>query len=148
MRRFAIILLVSALFICTHCSLFFISPDEKKEREYAAAAVTLSDFSMKIEAHYQSHTMSVPNDFDTQKFFGLLKEIYPDQSRVSSIESNFRVFVRPLDGGYSVMLCDLEADRKIMEDLSCHLNSVEIRSWQGTAETTCVFESNWKPYCE
>jgi hypothetical protein len=147
MQRFVILLLVSVLVGCAHSGSSLKSAEEQT-REYSATAVSLSDFSMKIVAHYQSQNLPVPNDFDATQFFMLLEKIYPDQSRVTLVRSTYRVSVRPLDGGYSVMLCDLQADRKIMEDLSCHLNRVEIRSWESGADSLCVFESNWKPYCQ
>ncbi|MGO9415096.1 MAG: hypothetical protein ACLP51_08155 [Syntrophobacteraceae bacterium] len=121
---------------------------EEKAREYASTAVTLSDFSMKIVAYYESRNLSVPGNFDTQQFFVLLEKIYPDQSRVKAIQNNFKVSVRSLDKGYSVMLCDLKTNQKIMEDLSCHLDRVEIRSWESPIVSPCVFENNWKSYCQ
>ena len=147
MQRFVILLLVSVLAGCAQTGPSS-KPTEERTREYSATVVSLSDFSMKIIAHYQSQNLSVPNDFDARQFFTLLEKIYPDQARVNFIRSSYRVSARPLDGGYSVMLCDARADRKIMEDLSCHLDRVEIRSWEGGADSPCLFESNWKPYCQ
>ena len=103
---------------------------------------------MKIVAYYQSQNLSLPEDFDTRQFFALLQKIYPDQPGVASIQNNYRVSVRRLDGGYSVMICDPKTYQKIMEDLSCHLNRVEIRSWESPTPGECVFENNWKPYCD
>ena len=147
MKRFLIIATVIFLFGCIHSGVF-LNPNEENIREYSATAITLSDFSMKIVAHYQSQNLSVSNNFDADQFFALLEKIYPDQSRVQSIKDNYKVYVRPVNGGYSVMLCSPKADRKIMEDLSCHLNRVEIRSWENNQDTRCVFEVNWKPFCE
>ena len=147
MRRFAIILLGIVLVSCTHAGVV-TKPTEEQAREYSAAAITLSDFSMKIMAYYQSRGLAVPDDFDTQKFFVLLQQIYPDQSRVKPIQDNYRVSVRCLDGGYSVMLCDPKTGRKIMEDFSCHTSGVELRSWQSDSIAPCVYEKNWKSYCE
>jgi hypothetical protein len=147
MKKFVVFLLVFVVLGCAHNGAFSMSSEEKAH-EYSSTAVTLSDFSMKIVAYYQSQNLSVPKNFDTQQFFALLKKIYPDQSKVESIQNNYRVSVRSLDGGYSVMLCDLKTDEKIMEDLSCHLDRVEIRSWESTVVSPCVFESNWRSYCE
>ena len=147
MRRFVGSFLIITLVACgSSCA----SPGsvESKTAAYSAAAVSLSDFSMKIASYNAKQNTSVPADFDAKQFFTLLEKIYPDQSRVRAVKENYRVSVRPLDGGYSVMLCDPNADRKIMEDLSCHLDRVEIRSWESGADTPCVFESNWKPYCQ
>jgi hypothetical protein len=121
---------------------------ERDVKEYSATAVSLSDFSMKIMAHYQAQNLPIPSDFDLGQFFALLEKIYPDQSRVSSVKDNYQVSVRPLDGGYSVMLCDRQTGRKIMEDLSCCPDRVEIRSWQSDSIIPCVFERNWMPLCK
>jgi hypothetical protein len=139
--------LVVILFGCTHNGVSSVLGQEKV-KEYSSTAITLSDFSMKIVAHYESQNVSVPNDFDSKQFFELLGKIYPDQSRVTFVHDHYRVLARPLGGGYSVMLCDPTGDQKIMEDLSCHLNRVEIRSWESNVATPCAFESNWKPYCK
>ena len=147
MQRFVMLLLVSVLVGCAHPG-SPLKPTEDQTREYSATAVTLSDFSMKIVAYYQSKNLSVLSDFDMKQFFMLLEKIYPDQARVDFIRSSYRVSVRPLDGGYSVMLCDPQAHRKIMEDLSCHLNRVEIRLWERNTPVPCAFEDDWKPYCQ
>lgn len=147
MKHFVAVLLVFVLLGCAHNSTSSM-PSEEKVREYSSTAVTLSDCSMKIVAYHELEDLSVPENFDTQQFFALLKKIYPDQSRVNFIQNNYQVSVRSINGGYSVMLCDPKTNQKIMEDLSCHLNRVEIRSWESTTSSQCVFESNWKPYCE
>ncbi len=147
MRYFALAILLLMLFACAHQTVVS-RPDEDQVREYSATAVSLSDFSMKITAYYQSQSLSIPNDFDTRQFFSLLERIYPDQSRVRSVRGSYRVAVRPEDGGYSVMLCDQQTGRKIMEDLSCHLDRVEIRSWEKETLAPCVFENDWKQYCK
>ena len=147
MRRFAIAILFVTLFGCAHSGIM-PAPGGENVKEYSATAISLSDFSMKTVAHYQSQNLPIPIDFNARQFFALLERIYPDQSRVSFVQSNYGVLVRPLDGGYSVMLCDPQTNRKIMEDLSCHLNRVEIRSWESGVESPCVFESNWRPYCQ
>ena len=147
MKHFVGVLLVFVLLGCAHHGAFSM-PSEEMTREYSSTAITLSDFSMKIIAYYQSQNLTIPNDFDTQQFFAILEKIYPDQSRVKFIQNNYQVSVRSLNGGYSVMLCDPKTDQKIMEDLSCHLDRVEIRSWESTTSSQCVFENNWRPYCE
>lgn len=147
MKKFASVFLIFVLLGCAHNGAFSMSSEEKVP-EYSSTAVTLSDFSMKIVAYYEQKSLPIPADFDAPKFFELLLQIYPDQSRVDLVQNNYRISVRPIDSGYSVMLCDLKTGRKIMEDLSCHLNRVEIRSWENAEISPCVFESNWKPYCE
>ncbi len=147
MKQFVAVLLVFVLLGCAHHGTSSM-PGEEMTRVYSSTAITLSDFSMKVIPYYQLKNLSVPEGFDTQQFFALLGRIYPDQSRVSFIQNNYRVSVRSLDGGYSVMLCDPKTDQKIMEDLSCHLDRVEILSWENNINSQCVFENNWKSYCE
>lgn len=148
MRWLTAILMVLVLFGCMHNAVLATSGSDEKAQEYSATAVTLSDFSMQITAYYEAQNLSIPKDFDAKQFFEALTK-YPDQSRVKHIKNNYKVLVRPLDGKfYSVMLCDPRTDQKIMEDLSCHLNRVEIRSWENGVGAPCNFENNWKPFCE
>jgi len=124
---------------------------EAQIKEYSSAAVILSDFSMKITAYYNAQKLSIPRTFDTKQFFDVLEKVYPDQSHVKHIKEGYKVSARPLEGGfYSVMLCDPKTYEKIMEDISCHLNRVEIRSWEraNCSGGQCVFEDDWKPYCQ
>lgn len=147
MKRFVIVFLVVAFLGCTSDGVFSRSDEDQDER-YSATAITLSDFSIKITAYYQKQGLSVPGDFNETQFFALLESIYPDQSRVQAVRDEYRISVRPLNGGYSVILCDMEADRKIMEDFTCHLNRVELLSWKSGPAIPCVFEGNWEPLCK
>ncbi len=147
MKYCSSVILLCMLFACAHQTVVS-RPDEEQVREYSATAVSLSDFSMKIVAYYQSQNLPIPSDFDAGQFFALLERIYPDQSRVRSVRNSYRVTVRPEDGGYSVMLCDQQTGKKIMEDLSCRLDRVEIRSWEKETLAPCVFENDWKQYCK
>lgn len=147
MRQFTVILIAIILCSCIHTGAVS-TPNEEKVREYSSTAVTLSDFSMKITAYYEAQGLSIPVNFDSKQFFDVLGKKYPDQSRVKQIQENYKVLARPLDGGYSVMLCNPKTDEKIMEDLSCHLNRVEIRSWENIVGASCDFDKNWKQYCE
>jgi hypothetical protein len=148
MRRVVVILLIMVFVGCAHtgASRRF---SESQIREYSSAAVALPDFSMKIKAYYETQKRSIPGDFDAKQFFEVLEKKYPDQSSVKHIKDSYKVSVRPLEGGlYSVMLCDPTTDKKIMEDISCHLNYVEIKSWEKAAGGACLFEDSWKPYCQ
>jgi hypothetical protein len=121
---------------------------EGNEKEYSSTEISLSDFSMTIVGYYEKKNLSIPKDFDTKQFFDVLEKKYPDKSRIKHVKENYFVSVRPLDGGYSVMLCDPKTNQKIMEDLSCHLDFVEIHSWRSNADRQCIFEKDWKSYCE
>lgn len=151
MRRFVITItiLVINIFGCVDLYTTHV-PSEGNVKEYSTTAIWLSDFSMTIAGYYETQSLSVPKDFDKKQFFDVLEKKYPDQSHVKYVKENYSVSVRPLEGNYySVMLCDPKTNRKIMEDLSCHLDRVEIRSWESSnADSQCVFESNWKLFCE
>jgi hypothetical protein len=56
----------------------------------------------------------------------------------------YNVQPRMLDGMFSVMLCNKEVTKKIMEDFSCNGQIVEIPSYQTKQKETCRFEDNWK----
>ena len=147
MRQFFLVVLIAAILGCSCSSI--PKPDDQRERQYSAAAISLPDFAMKITAYYEAQKLPIPKDFDARQFFDVLESAYPDRVRVKQIKDNFKVSVRSLDGGYySVMLCDPETDAKVMEDISCHLNRVEVQSWQNQTRSPCVFESNWRQYCE
>jgi len=147
MKQFAFIVIIIVLLGCVSNGALS-ALDEEKTRKYSATAISLSDFSMTIMGYYGTQNLSVSKDFDTKQFFDVLEKTYPDQSRVKHVQESYKVSVRALDGGYSVMLCDPQTNQKIMEDLSCHLDRVEIRSWQSNVDSLCFFESNWKQYCE
>jgi hypothetical protein len=144
MRRFIIILIVMFFAGCTS-----LTPNERRVREYSSTAITLSDFSMKITAYYGAHNATIPKNFDANQFFNVLEKVYPDQSRVRFIKQNYKVSARYLEGNlYSVMLCEPENDVKIMEDINCHLNYVEIQPWKTGSNEKCLPEDNWESYCQ
>ena len=148
MKQSVAVLLALVLLGCTHNSGSSTTPGKEKVQEYSSTAITLSDCSMKIMGYYQSQHLSVPEDFDARQFFDLLQKIYPDQPGVAFIQKNYKVSVRWINGGYSVMLCDPKTNQKIMEDFSCHVNRVEIQSWQSPTPGECVFEKDWKAKCD
>ncbi len=146
MKRNIFLLLVVVIF--SGACMTMKPSKEDMDRQYSATATVLSDFSYKIVGYYQDQKLNTPNDFDTSQFFGVLEKKYPNQTDVQYIRNTYKVFVRPIEAGYSVMLCNPETNAKVMEDLSCHLSRVEIRSWQSDLRTKCEFETNWKKYCE
>ncbi|MDD3473229.1 MAG: hypothetical protein PHS86_10625 [Syntrophaceae bacterium] len=146
MKRNIFLLLVVVIFsgACTT-----IGPSKGDlDKQYSATATVLSDFSYKIVGYYQDQKLDIPKDFDASQFYDVLKNKYPDQTSVQYVWETYKVLARSVEGGYSAMLCDRKTDTKIMEDLSCHLSRVEIRSWQSGLPAMCEFENNWKKYCE
>lgn len=145
--RHAILALALFIFILSSACNTLVVSREDLDKQYSATAVTLSDFSYKVVGYYEEQKLSISPDFDAKQFFEVLEKKYPDQVRVKNVRENYKVSVRSVDGGYSAMLCDPSTNAKIMEDLSCHLNRVEIRTWQSGLSTPCDFESDWKTYC-
>jgi hypothetical protein len=147
MKRNSFVLLLVVVIFSGACTTMKPSKEDM-DKQYSATATVLSDFSYKIAGYYQDKKLDMPKDFDASQFFDVLEKKYPDKTSVQYVREMYKVVARSVEGGYSVMLCDRKTDTKIMEDLSCHLPRVEIRSWQTDLQATCTFESNWKRYCE
>jgi len=146
MKRNIFLLLVVVIF---SGACMTIKPSkEDMDKQHSATAIILSDFSYKITGYYQEQGLDIPKNFDASQLFNVLEKKYPDQTSVQYIRRAYKAFVRPIEAGYSVMLCNPETNAKVMEDLSCHLSRVEIRSWQSDSQAKCEFETNWKKYCE
>ena len=97
-----------------------------KAKYYGKVEMLMIDFSKKIKAHYRSQGLKIPHDFDEKQFIAVLKEVYPDQDKVKFIQENFNIKARAINGNYAVILCDRETQKKILEDLSCHLQRVSL----------------------
>ncbi len=146
MRKFAMLVMLFVIAGCAH-----VAPsgtEEDRTRELSRVEVTLSDFSKTIIAYYGRQGSKVSDGFDEKQFFAVLETDYPDQSKVAEIRTGFTVKARPIDGGYSVMLCDRQTGNKLMEDFSCHLTRVELRLWDKGGSYPCEFQQSWKPLCE
>ena len=135
------LLLVLVIFQCA-------ASDADKAKYYGKVEMLMIDFSKKIKAHYISQGQQIPPDFDEKQFITVLEKVYPDQDKVRFIKDNFEIKARAINGDYAVMLCDRKTQRKILEDLSCHVNRVEIRCWDKETPPTCGFEKNWEEYCK
>ncbi|MEW6419617.1 MAG: hypothetical protein AB1480_16135 [Nitrospirota bacterium] len=68
-------------------------------------------------------------------------------SKVELVKKGFKIKAKAIDSNYSVVLCDSDTDSKLMEDLSCTLNKIDIRFWDKEGTYRCTFEENWKIYC-
>ena len=125
--------------------------NEEKTEKYSQIEIILSDFSKKITAYYDRKNQSIPANFDEKEFIRILGETYPDQSRVTLIQKNYTIKARPVNNGYSVVLCDLATNNKLIEDIAdprCSLSKVEIRLWDKDGFYPCNFEENWLRYCK
>ena len=129
MKQNIFVLLLVVVIVSGACTTMKPSKDDM-DKQYSATATVLSDFSYKITGYYQEQRLDIPKDFDTSQFFDVLEKKYPDQTSVRYIRETYGTSARPIEAGYSVMLCNPKTGAKIMEDLSCHLTRVEIRTWQ------------------
>ena len=146
MRKLFVVLTVFLIF--AGCSYIYVKDEEDRARKYSNIEITLSDFSKKIIAYYERQSQSFPEYFDEKDFIELLEKVYPDQSKVESIKRDFKIKARSIDNNYSVVLCNPDTDGKLMEDLSCTLNRVDIRLWEKDIAMPCQFEENWEGYCK
>jgi hypothetical protein len=152
MKRGTASILVLLLFICA-CSVATSSArdDEKRAKQYSQVEIMLSDFSKKITGYYAGRNQPIPQDFDSNKFIAILEQIYLNKDKVKLVKSSYKISVRHVDNGYSVMLCDPDTDNKLMEDIAstdCSLSKVEIRFWDKKGAQSCTFEDNWPRYCK
>lgn len=145
MRRLSV-LLVAFLFFYG-CSYIYAKDDEDKAKEYSRIEIILSDFSKKITAYYERQNREIPKDFNEKQFIEVLEKVYPDQTKVKLIKKDFKIKAHSIDNNYSVVLCDPDTDRKLMEDLSCHTTHVELRFWDKEGTYPCTFEENWEVHC-
>ena len=147
MKRLAVLLIIGCLLIgCSKLNSQTVSDNQK--RYYFNTEIIVSDFSKKIKAYYEMQHQQVPNDFNEKTYIELLEKMYPDQNKVQVVKNNFHIEARAINDNFSVMLCDPSAGRKIMEDLSCHLENVAIRCWDKKEPCPCIFEKNWETYCK
>lgn len=140
------IVLILTLFMFVGCA--HAGDAEDRTTELSKVEVLLTDFSKKIVAYYERRGGVVPGDFDESQFFQILQDAYPDSDKVEFVRKNFIARARSLDDGYSVMLCDIRSNQKIMEDFSCNMSKVELRLWNGGEVKGCAFEPDWKPLCD
>ncbi len=100
-------------------------------------------------------TSGVPEDFNADQYMAAVKEVCKSNrvclSQAQDIFNSFGVMARKIDEMFSLMLCDKEMKRKILEDFSCNSLLVEIQSWKNQNVLSCEFEPNWektkKEYC-
>lgn len=146
MKRIAIFFIIGWLFF--GCTGLKIKPVVTQERYYSKIERMVVDFSKKIKAYYENQHKSIPKDFNGDTYIELLENIYPDKSKVEMVERSFKIKARAIDDNFSVMLCGPSTGSKVMEDLSCYLDHVEIRCWDKKDHIPCKFDDNWETYCK
>lgn len=120
---------------------------ERQKETYSPLEVTLIDMSKKITSYYARQEKMVPPGFDGSEFIAVLDQIYPDKKKVDLIKTNYRVEAREVGGDYSVVLCDPESGRKLLEDFGCTLTRVDVRYWDKEALVSCEFEKDLTQFC-
>lgn len=148
LRKISVLFITFLFFYGCSFGSVYAKDDEDKAREYSKIEIMLSDFSKKITAYYAKQNISIPKDFDEKQFFEILQIVYPDQTKVELIKKNFKIKAYSKDNIYSVVLCDPDRENKLMEDLSCTLNKVDLRFWDKDGAYSCTFEEDWERYCK
>ena len=145
MRKFFLLLAIFMSFYgCFHLDIL----GNNKEDDYSNTEINLSQFSKKLTHYYASRNETIPKDFNEKIFFIILEDIYPDKDAVKSIKNTFKVKARSLGNYYSVMLCNPDNGRKLMEDFSCSIKKVDVSYWNGKEVHSCEFEQDWQRYCD
>jgi len=144
---------LAALLLCTLGSCCWFSPcakpDEARRQGLVQTEARLADFSKAIGGYYGQRSQPVPTTFDEGTFFEVLAEAYPKlgQEDVREVKATYRVRARAVAGGYAVVLCDRKTGWKLMEDLSCTLDRVDLRTWEGSTQSACDFEADPAKLC-
>jgi hypothetical protein len=119
---------------------------EKKEKIYAPVESTLCHINQKVASHFL--ISGIPDGFNEAQYRAAVKEgCYSNpvcKSQAEAIFASYGVDARKIDDIFSVMLCDKEMRRKIMEDFSCNHLLVEVHSWQEAGNVVCEFEIDWE----
>jgi hypothetical protein len=130
------------------------TPDRvgRDTERYAPIASTLTSMNQRVAAEYL--LTGIPDDFDAVQYRAALdRTCYTSTctEEVQALFSSFLVRVHKVGGMFSVLVCDRNGTRKILEDFSCNNNAVELPSWKVDPDAACVFAPDWeqviKPYC-
>jgi hypothetical protein len=139
--RFWVFSLLIVFFGCTHAQTI-----EKKEEIYAPLEASLCNINQKVASHFL--VSDIPDGFNAAQYKAAVQEICHAnpvcKSQAQEIFDSYGVSARKVDDMFSVMLCDKEMKRKVMEDFSCNKMKVEVQSWKSEAEVPCNFEGNWE----
>lgn len=133
---------VILLVIITNCA--YAGSVEKKEGIYEPVEASLCHLNQKVASHFL--TTGIPEGFDEVQYKTAVKEVcYSNpvcKSQAEEIFNSYIVRARKTDDMFSVMLCDKETKRKVMEDFSCNNMRVEIQNWKKVDQAPCKFEDN------
>jgi hypothetical protein len=132
------------LFVLVNCA--YAQSVEKKESMYAPIEVSLCQINQKVASHFL--TTGIPDGFNETQFKSAVNEVCSSNpvcmSQSREIFDSYGIRVRKIDDMFSVMLCDKEMKRKILEDFSCNNMRVEVHSWKMENQVPCMFEDNWE----
>lgn len=117
---------------------------------HSAAAGFIPILNQKVAGYFL--VQGVPSDFKVDDYRKALEEtchLSPVlQKQVALIFDHYEVFPRKVGEGFSVMYCDREKKTKIMEDFSCNVTCVEVKSYKISNSVTCQFEKDWQSIVE
>lgn len=140
-RRLFIIGFLVVLVGCAHATKL----GTEMTSTYAPVEASLTHINQKVASHF---IRDIPDTFNTDQYVGTINEVCRSNpqclSETKTILDSYGVKVRKVDDMFSVMLCDKDMKRKIMEDFSCNNLTVEIKTWKTGIQEPCAFESNWQ----
>jgi hypothetical protein len=141
------------LIILTSCA-HITEPTERREIDYASVEASLCNIDQKVKSHYLSS--DIPDGFNESQYEAVVNEICSSNpvciSQIQEIFASYGVRARKVDSTFTVMLCDKDLSRKVMEDFGCNSMLVEVKSWKEGDGVPCKFEDNWQlvlqQYCK
>ncbi|MGB5217434.1 MAG: hypothetical protein WBN66_03950 [Smithella sp.] len=131
------------IFILTSCMPCI---GKKEGINYASTASSLTDIDQKVKSYYL--TRDIPDNFDESQYKIVSNELCSSnpvcKSQIEELFDAYNVQVRKIDDTFSVLLCDVDKSKNIMEDFGCNSMLVEIKSWKEHDNVPCKFEDDWQ----
>ncbi len=151
-RDYLFLLLLVAGFILVGCAHITNNIAEMTDT-YGPVESSLTNINQKIASHFVE---GIPDGFGRDTYIGVVRTVCRDNpvclSQANTITEQYRLEARKVDDMFSVMLCDKQTNKKIMEDFSCNSLRVEVQTWKTGRSEKCVFEDNWQRveqnYCD
>lgn len=119
---------------------------KKEGINYASTASSLTDIDQRVKSYYL--TRDIPDNFNESQYRIVMNELCSSnpvcKSQIEELFDAYNVQVRKIDDTFSVLLCDVDKSKKIMEDFGCNSMLVEIKSWKERDNVPCKFEDDWQ----
>jgi hypothetical protein len=116
----------------------------RPDKDYDALGMALTEINQKVAAHY--YEGGIPDNFDVTKYKEAVADVCknnpPCQGKAQTIFDDYDVKARKIDNMFTVMLCDRNTGKKIMEAFSCNNMKVAVPTYKKGSIETCEFEKN------